>query len=353
MPGPNATKHARLDSAGMVSTMEYRRLGSAGMYVSEIAYGNWITHGSQVESDAAIKCVRTAYDLGITTFDTADVYAGTRAESVLGKALKGIKRESYELFTKVYWPTGPGMNDRGLSRKHIIESCNASLKRLNTDHIDLYQMHRFDHETPLEESLSAFDDLIRAGKVHYIGFSEWNAQEISQALKIQDARGYNRFISSQPQYSALWRVIESEVVPLSKKEGIGQIVWSPMAQGVLTGKYLPGMKPPAGSRATDKKSGADNISRWMRDDVLTAVQKLGPIAKEADLTIGQLSIAWVLQNPNVSSAIMGATKPSQVKENVKAAGVKLSADQMKAIDKALGSIPNTDPRENKSPKTRN
>jgi len=352
MPGPNATKHATLDSAGMVGTMEYRRLGSSGMYVSEIAYGNWITHGSQVESDAAAKCVRTAYDLGITTFDTADVYAGTKAESVLGKALKGIKRESYELFTKVYWPTGSGMNDRGLSRKHIIESCNASLKRLNTDHIDLYQMHRFDHETPLEESLSAFDDLIRSGKVHYIGFSEWNAQEISQALKIQDARGYNRFISSQPQYSALWRVIESEVVPLSKKEGIGQIVWSPMAQGVLTGKYLPGKKLPAGSRATDKKSGADNISRWMRDDVLTAVQRLAPIAKEADLTLGQLSIAWVLQNPNVSSAIMGATKPSQVKENVKAAGVKLSPDQMKAIDNALGSIPNMDPTENKSPKTR-
>ena len=352
MPGPNATKHATLDSAGMVGTMEYRRLGSSGMYVSEIAYGNWITHGSQVESDAAAKCVRTAYDLGITTFDTADVYTATKAETVLGKALKGIKRESYELFTKVYWPTGPGKNDRGLSRKHIIESCNASLKRLNTDHIDLYQMHRFDHETPLEESLSAFDDLIRSGKVHYIGFSEWNAQEISQALKIQDARGYNRFISSQPQYSALWRVIESEVVPLSKKEGIGQIVWSPMAQGVLTGKYLPGKKLPAGSRATDKKSGADNISRWMRDDVLTAVQRLAPIAKEADLTIGQLSIAWGLQNPNVSSAIMGATKPSQVKENVKAAGVKLSPDQMKAIDKALGSIPNMDPTENKSPKTR-
>jgi aryl-alcohol dehydrogenase-like predicted oxidoreductase len=322
------------------------------MYVSEISYGNWITHGSQVESEAAIKCVRTAYDLGITTFDTADVYAATKAESVLGKALKGIKRESYELFTKVYWPTGKGTNDRGLSRKHIIESCNASLKRLNTDHIDLYQMHRFDYETPLEESLSAFDDLIRAGKVHYIGFSEWNAKQIADALKIQDDRGYNRFVSSQPQYSALWRVIESEVVPLSVKEGIGQIVWSPMAQGVLTGKYLPGKKPPAGSRATDKKSGAGMISRWMRDDVLTAVQKLAPIAKEAELTMGQLAIAWVLQNPNVSSAIMGATKPSQVKENVKASGVKLTSDQMKAIDSALGSIPTTDAKETKSPNPR-
>jgi len=336
----------------MVLGMEYRRLGSSGMYVSEISYGNWITHGSQVESDAAIKCVRTAYDLGITTFDTADVYAGTKAESVLGKALKGIKRESYELFTKVYWPTGSGKNDRGLSRKHIIESCNASLKRLKTDHIDLYIMHRYDFETPLEESLSAFDDLIRAGKVHYIGFSEWNASQISDALSIQDARGYNRFVSSQPQYSALWRVIESEVLPLSQKEGIGQIVFSPMAQGVLTGKYLPGKKPPAGSRATDKKSGAEMISRWMRDEVLTAVQNLTPIAKSLDLTMGQLAIAWVLQNPNVSSAIMGATKPSQVKENAKAAGVKLPKDVMVAIDKALGSLPTTDPKLTKSPNPR-
>ena len=213
-------------------------------------------------------------------------------------------------------------------------------------------MHRFDYETPLEESLSAFDDLIRSGKVHYIGFSEWNAQQISEALKIQDAKGYNRFISSQPQYSALWRVIESEVVPLSKKEGIGQIVWSPMAQGVLTGKYLPGKKPPAGSRATDKKSGAGMISNWVRDEVLTAVQNLAPIAKEAGLTMGQLAIAWVLQNPNVSSAIMGATKPSQVKENVKAAGVKLSQDQMRAIDKALGALPNTDAKATKSPNPR-
>ena len=209
--------------------MEYRRLGSTGMYVSEITYGNWITHGSQVEEQSAIKCVKAALDLGITTLDTADVYAGTRAESVMGKALKGVKRESYELFTKVYWPTGTGKNDRGLSRKHIMESCNASLKRLKTDYVDLYQAHRFDYETPLEETLGAFDDLIRSGKVLYIGFSEWNGEQIAAALKIQDQKGYYRFISSQPQYSMLWRVIESQVVPLSEKEGIGQIVWSPIA----------------------------------------------------------------------------------------------------------------------------
>ena len=332
--------------------MEYRRLGSTGMYVSEIAYGNWITHGSQVEQEAAIKCVKTAFDLGITTFDTADVYAGTRAETVLGKALKGIRRESYELFTKVYWPTGTGKNDRGLSRKHIMESCHASLKRLNVDHIDLYQMHRFDFETPLEESLQAFEDLIRQGKVNYIGFSEWNAGQISSALKIQDARGYSRFVSSQPQYSALWRVIEAEVVPLSRKEGIGQIVWSPIAQGVLTGKYKPGAKPPAGSRATDKKIGAGMISRWMRDEVLEAVQKLQPVADSVGLTMSQLAIAWVLQNDNVSAAIMGATKPSQVKENVKASGIKLDASVMKAIDSALGTLPERDPKQNISPNPR-
>ena len=217
--------------------MEYRRLGSTGMYVSELTYGNWITHGSQVEAEAATKCVRAALEYGITTLDTADVYAGTRAETVLGKALKGVRRQSYELFTKVYWPTGTGKNDRGLSRKHIMESCNASLKRLKTDYVDLYQAHRFDYETPLEETLGAFDDLIRSGKVLYIGFSEWNAEQIAAALKIQDQKGYYRFISSQPQYSMLWRVIESQVVPLSEKEGIGQIVWSPIAQGVLTGKY--------------------------------------------------------------------------------------------------------------------
>jgi aryl-alcohol dehydrogenase-like predicted oxidoreductase len=332
--------------------MEYRRLGSSGMYVSEISYGNWVTHGSQVESEAAAKCVKAALDCGITTFDTADVYAGTKAEVILGRALKGVRRESYELLTKVYWPTGLGKNDRGLSRKHIMESCNASLKRLKTDYIDLYQAHRFDVETPLEETLSAFDDLIRQGKVHYIGFSEWTAPQIAQALAIQDARGYNRFVSSQPQYSALWRVIEAEVVPLSKKEGIGQIVWSPMAQGVLTGKYLPGVKPPAGSRATDKKSGAGFISAFMKDEILVAVQNLKPIAADHDLTTSQLALAWVLQNENVSSAIMGATKPAQVKENVKAAGVKLSLDVMATIDKILGDLPERRADQDKTPRPR-
>ena len=332
--------------------MEYRKLGNSGMYISEISYGNWITHGSQVEQEAAIKCVRTAFDCGITTFDTADVYAGTKAETVLGKALKGVRRESYELFTKVYFPTGTGKNDRGLSRKHIMESVHASLKRLNTDHIDLYQFHRYDYETPVEESLSAFDDLIRQGKVMYIGFSEWNASEISNAVRIQIERGYNQFVSSQPQYSALWRVIEKEVDPLCKREGIGHIVWSPLAQGVLTGKYQPGQKAPAGSRATDKKSGANMISGWLRDDVLSAVQKLNPIAEREGLTMGQLAIAWVLQNPNVSSAIIGATKSAQIKENVKASGVKLSAQTMQDIDKALSGVIERDPSKTKSPKPR-
>lgn len=332
--------------------MEYRRLGSSGMYVSEIAYGNWITHGSQVEEEAAIKCVKAALDVGITTFDTADVYAGTRAEVVLGKALKGVKRESFELFTKVYWPTGSGKNDRGLSRKHIMESVHASLKRLNTDHIDLYQFHRFDFETPLEESLSAFDDLVRQGKIHYIGFSEWTADQISHAISIQKQRGYTPFVSSQPQYSMLWRVIESKVVPLCIQEGIGQIVWSPIAQGVLTGKYLPGKKAPAGSRATDKKSGAGMISGWMRDEVLSAVQQLRPIADELGLSLSQLALAWALQNQNVSSVIMGATKPAQVKENVKASGVKLDADVMYRIDVVLGDIPERDPEKTQSPNPR-
>jgi aryl-alcohol dehydrogenase-like predicted oxidoreductase len=237
--------------------MEHRRLGRSGLHVSEISYGNWLTHGSQIEEDAAKACVAAALDVGITTFDTADVYAGTRAETVLGNALAGQRRESLEIFTKVFWPTGPGANDRGLSRKHVTESCEASLRRLRTDHIDLYQAHRYDHDTPLEETLRAFDDLVRAGKVLYVGVSEWRADEIAEALRIADQMGFDRIVSNQPQYSMLWRVIEAEVLPLCKQEGLGQVVWSPIAQGVLTGKYCPGSPtrrargrptPPAGRR---------------------------------------------------------------------------------------------------------
>ncbi|WP_043638309.1 aldo/keto reductase family protein [Nonomuraea candida] len=331
--------------------MEFRHLGRSGLMVSEISYGNWLTHGSQVEEDAAKQCVQAALDEGITTFDTADVYAGTKAEEVLGRALEGVRRESVEIFTKVYWPTGPGKNDRGLSRKHITESIHASLRRLKTDYVDLYQAHRFDHETPLEETLKTFDDLVRQGKVLYVGVSEWTADQIARALKIADEMGFDRIVSNQPQYSMLWRVIESEVVPLSEKEGVGQIVWSPIGQGVLTGKYLPGQQPPEGSRATDK-SGSAMIARFMRDDVLTRVQELKPIASDLGLSMAQLAIAWVLQNPNVSSAIVGATRPEQVRDNVKAAGVKLEADVLKRIDDVLGDVVERDPAKTVSPATR-
>jgi len=326
--------------------MEFRHLGRSGLMVSEISYGNWLTHGSQVEEEAAIACVHAALDEGITTFDTADVYAGTKAEEVLGKALKGVRRESIEIFTKVYWPTGPGPNDRGLSRKHIFESLHGSLRRLGTDYVDLYQAHRFDYETPLEETLRAFDDLVRQGKVLYVGVSEWTADQIAQALKIADEMGFDRIVSNQPQYSMLWRVIEGEVVPLCEKEGIGQIVFSPIAQGVLTGKYLPGQPPPPASRATDP-TGSGFISRWLRDDVLTRVQQLKPIASDLGLTMAQLAVAWVLQNPNVSSAIVGASRPEQIRDNVKASGGRLDAEVMRKIDEVLGPVVERDPAKTK------
>ena len=331
--------------------MEFRHLGRSGMLVSEISYGNWITHGSQVEEDAATACVKAALDLGITTFDTADVYAGTRAEAVLGRALAGQAREGLEIFTKVFWPTGPTPNNRGLSRKHIMESINGSLRRLQTDYVDLYQAHRYDFATPLEETMSAFADVVHSGKAHYIGVSEWTADQIRAAHALaQELR--IPFVSNQPQYSMLWRVIEAEVVPTSAELGLGQIVWSPIAQGVLTGKYLPGQAPPPGSRATDDKSGANFISRLMTDEVLTPVQNLRPLADQAGLTMAQLAVAWVLQNPNVSSAIVGATKPEQLEDNVKAAGVKLDADLMKAIDEVLDPIVERDPAKTVSPPTR-
>jgi aryl-alcohol dehydrogenase-like predicted oxidoreductase len=323
--------------------MEFRRLGRSGLSVSEISYGNWITHGSQVEEDQAHSCVRAALDAGITTFDTADVYANTRAESVLGRALAGQRRESLEIFTKVFWPTGPGgPNDRGLGRKHIIESANASLQRLQTDYVDLYQAHRFDESVPLEETFLAFADLVRAGKVLYIGVSEWNADQIKRGAEL--ARELKvPFISNQPQYSMLWRVIETEVIPASEQAGLSQIVWSPIGQGVLTGKYLPGQAPPAGSRATDESGGKNFISRLLRDDVLEKVQQLKPIAEDVGLSMAQLAVAWVLQNANVASAIVGATRPEQVTENVKASGVTLDADVLSRVDKALDGVVQTDP----------
>jgi aryl-alcohol dehydrogenase-like predicted oxidoreductase len=323
--------------------MRFRHLGNSGLKISEITYGNWLTHALQVENEAAVACVRAALDAGITTFDTADAYANTKAETVLGDALKGERRQSLEIFTKVYWPTGPGgPNDSGLSRKHIRESIDASLQRLRTDYVDLYQAHRYDTETPLEETMQAFADVVHAGKALYIGVSEWTAEQIRAGHALAEELGI-QLISSQPQYSMLWRVIEGEVVPACRELGISQIVWSPIAQGVLTGKYVPGQAPPAGSRATDEKGGADMISRFMNDDVLRRVQELKPVADELDLTMAQLAVAWVLQNDNVASAIIGASRPEQVTENVKASGVEIPVDVMKRIDEALGDIVVTDP----------
>jgi len=330
--------------------MKTRNLG--GLKISEIAYGNWLTHGSQVEEDAATACVRQALEEGITTFDTADVYANTAAETVLGNALKGERREGLEILTKVYWPTGPKKhNDHGLSRKHIFESIHGSLRRLQTDYVDLYQAHRYDYETPLEETMEAFADVVRQGKALYIGVSEWRAEEIRAAHKL--ARELHvPLVSNQPQYSMLWRVIEAEVVPTSQELGIGQIVFSPIAQGILTGKYQPGAQPPAGSRATDEKGGANMIGRWLRDDVLERVQLLKPIADDAGLSMAQLAVAWVLQNDNVSAAIIGASRPDQVTDNVKASGVRLAEATLKAIDDVVAPVVERDPAKTQSPSRR-
>ena len=325
--------------------MDFRYLGNSGMQISEITYGNWLTHGSQVENDVATQCVRAALDAGITSFDTADAYANGKAEEVLGAALKGERRQSLEVFTKVYWPVGPdpkGKNDTGLSRKHIMEGIDGSLRRLQMDYVDLYQAHRYDSFTPLEETMQAFADVVRAGKALYIGVSEWTAEQIRAGHDLAQQLGIS-LVSSQPQYSMLWRVIEADVVPACEELGLGQIVWSPIAQGVLTGKYQPGQDAPAGSRATDTKGGANMIKRWMQDDVLTRVQQLAPIAGDLDLTMAQLAVAWVLHNTNVSAAIVGASRPEQVAENVKAAGVTIPDDAMKRIDEVLGDVVNRDP----------
>ncbi|MCL4422421.1 MAG: aldo/keto reductase family protein [Actinobacteria bacterium] len=331
--------------------MEHRHLGNSGLLVSAISYGNWLTHAGQIDADRATVCVKAALDAGITTFDTADVYAGTGAESVLGQALAGIRRESLEICTKVYWPTGNGPNDRGLSRKHIVESCNGSLRRLRTDYIDLYQAHRFDYETPLEETLRAFDDLVRQGKVLYIGVSEWRAEQIKEALGIAKEMSFDRIVSNQPQYSLLWRVIEAEVLPFCRSEGVGQIVWSPLAQGVLTGKYKPGAPLPEGSRALDP-NGSGFISSYLKDDVLERVQQVATLADEAGITEAQMALAWVLRTPGISSAIIGATRPEQVAENVGAVGIHLDDDLVARVDAILSPVVVRDPSLTRSPQRR-
>jgi aryl-alcohol dehydrogenase-like predicted oxidoreductase len=321
------------------------------MMVSALSYGNWLTHGGQIELDTAVACVQAALDEGITTFDTADVYMVGAAEEVLGRALEGVRRDSIEIFTKVFWPTGPNPNNRGLSRKHVIESVHASLKRLGTDHVDLIQAHRYDVATPLEETLRAFDDLVRQGKVHYVGVSEWSASQITEAVRIADEMGFDRLVSNQPQYSLLWRVIEAEVVPVCEANGIGQIVWSPLAQGVLTGKYVPGQAPPEGSRAST--SFGEPINRaWMKEETLRACQDFAEIARSAGHSPAGVALAWILRNPNVSSAILGASRPEQISENAKALDIELDDDLVAAVEAALAPVTSTDPALTVAPPSR-
>ncbi len=332
--------------------MEFRNLGRSGLKISAVTYGNWLTHGSQVENEVATRCVHAALDAGITTFDTADVYANTAAETVLGDALKGQRRESLEIMTKVYFPTGPGgPNDGGLSRKHVSESIDASLRRLRTDHVDVYQAHRFDDATPLEETMSAFAQAVRAGKVLYVGVSEWTAQQLRDGHALAEDLGI-QLVSNQPQYSMLWRVIEDEVLPASRELGVGQVVWSPMAQGVLTGKYAPGQAPPEGSRATDTKGGADMIAQWMKDDVLTRVQALKPVAEDLGMTMAQMAIAWVLSHDEVSTAIVGASRPEQLAGSAQAAEMKIPEDALSRIDEVLEGVVTSDPSLTTSPSRR-
>ncbi len=332
--------------------MDYRLLGRSGFKVCELTYGNWVTHGSQIGDEQAIACVRAALECGITSFDTADVYARGRAEEILGRALRGERREGLEIFTKVYGPMGDGPNDVGLTRKHIREGIDASLRRLGLDYVDLYQAHRYDHETPLDETMQAFADVVRAGKALYIGVSEWRAEQIREARVLADEL-HVPLISNQPQYSAIYRVIEAEVIPASREAGLSQVVWSPLAQGVLTGKYQPGQAPPEGSRATDQAGGgAGFIERWMRDDVLERVQALRPIADEAGLSMASLALAWVLQEENVASAIIGASRPEQVQDNVKAVGVRLDPELKRRMDEILAPVVVTDPELTQSPNPR-
>ena len=312
--------------------MDFRKLGWSDIEVSEISLGSWLTYSGGVGREQAEACVRAAFDVGINFIDTANVYGRGAAESLLGDVLAGRERSSYVLATKVFFPMSD--TDRGLSAEQIHKQIDASLQRLRTDYVDLYQCHHYDDHTPLQETMSALTEVVRAGKARHIGFSEWPVERVEESLALP---GVERWVSSQPQYSMLWRAPEAELIPLCEREGISQIVWSPLAQGVLSGKYPPGEPPPADSRAASESMSAF-IDRLIEPRVLEAVQRLRPVAEEAGLTMVQLALAWVLRQPNVASAIVGASRPEQVHANASASGITLSADTLAAIDEALGDV---------------
>jgi aryl-alcohol dehydrogenase-like predicted oxidoreductase len=317
--------------------MEYRRLGGSGVKVSEISLGSWLTYGGSVAEEQARACINRAYELGINFFDTANVYMRGVAEEIVGRALKGFERDSYFLATKVYFPMGEGPNDSGLSRKHITEQCHASLKRLGVDYVDLYQCHRYDEDTPLEETLRTLDDLVRQGKVLYVGVSEWTAEQIADALRLAKEMNLDRIVSNQPRYNMIQRQIEAEIIPLCEREGVGQVVFSPLAQGVLTGKYRPGEAPERGTRAADPESSLF-MRRLMNEEDLSAVDQLRSVASDAGLSLSQLALAWILRHDNVSSAIIGASRPEQVEDNAQAAGVRLSPEAVSEVDGILEGV---------------
>jgi aryl-alcohol dehydrogenase-like predicted oxidoreductase len=315
--------------------MRLRQLGDSDLHVSEISLGSWLTYGGGVPDDQARACVDAAFDAGINFIDTANVYALGGAEELLGDVLQGRPRDSYVLATKVYFPMDDSGENQGLSRQQIEKQIDDSLRRLRTDHVDLYQCHRYDRRTPLEETMAALTDVVRSGKARYIGFSEWSPDQIRASLDLSREQGFEKFVSSQPQYSMLHRNPEREVFPLCRENGISQIVWSPLAQGALTGKYKPGSPPPEGSRATSSRMGR-MMSDWLEEDVLETVQRLVPIAERLGITMSQLALAWVLRTADVASAIIGASRPEQVRENAAASGITLDEETLAEIDRALG-----------------
>jgi aryl-alcohol dehydrogenase-like predicted oxidoreductase len=317
--------------------VEYRALGRSGLRVSEISLGSWLTYGRTVEDDVTRACILRAYELGINLFDTANVYHTGAAEESLGRVIRELPRTDLVIATKVFFPMGPGPNDRGLSRKHVTEQCHASLRRLGVEYVDLYQCHRFDPDVPVDETLRALEDLVQSGKVLYLGVSQWSGEQIRDAVGMQERMGWHRMISNQPQYNMLVRTIEDEVIPASEEAGVGQIVWSPLAQGVLTGKYRPGAPLPENTRGADPSSNSF-MEPLLQPPVLEAVERLRPIADEAGISLAQLALAWVLRQPNVASAIVGATRVEQVETNAAAAGIRLDPDALRRIDEALAEV---------------